>query len=152
MASLLLARRSGTATVDGTASDSLTIIGQPAEYCLPQVQMGPITVGDQGADTGGPPEGLANVGKRAPAAIVRPRDAFRNVDNEVGTCHMRSVARCFRCGPRLRLTPKAPHGSGRGHVTLYVDDELGRKPAPVTKDNCAAYSAGSEVVADVGGG
>src|ERR1043166_639764 len=111
--------------------------------------MGPITVGDQGADTGGPRKGLANVAKRAPAAIVRPRGALRDVDDEVGARHTRSVTGRFRCGPRLWLAPKAPHGSGRGHVTFYVDDELRRKPAPVAKDNCAAYSAGSEVVADV---
>src|ERR1043165_5238578 len=73
MPRLLLARRSGAATVDETASDGLTIIGQPAEYGLPQVQMGTIAVSDQGADTGGPPQGLANVAKRSPAEIMRPR-------------------------------------------------------------------------------
>jgi hypothetical protein len=35
-------------------------------------------------------------------------------------------------------------------VPFYVDDELGREPTPVAKDNCAAYSADSELVTDIG--
>src|SRR5215510_1861902 len=149
MPSLLLAIRPGTAAVERAAPNRLAIVRQPAEYGVPQVQMRPITVGDQGADTGGLPKCSANVAKRGPPAIARPRDALRDVDDDIRACHARAVTRRFQRGPRVWPAPKAPHGSGRGHVPFYVDDEPGRQPAPVTGNNGAAYPAESELALDI---
>src|SRR5262249_57277500 len=111
MPSLLLAILPGTAAVERAAPNGLAIVRQPAEYGVPQGQMRPITVGAQGADTGGLPKCSANVAKRGPPAIARPRDPLLDVDDAIRSCHARAVTRRFQRAPRVRPAPKAPHRS-----------------------------------------
>jgi hypothetical protein len=110
--------------------------------------MGSITVSDQGADTSGLTEGLTNIAKRPPSAVVRPRGALGDVDNEVGVFHASAFTQRFQRGTRGRLAPEAPHRSGFGHVPFYVDDELGCQPLPFTKNDCAAHAVESELAMD----